>query len=463
MSDRRGGPGGSAASAPLDALVSGRGLPALIAALDLAEVGLRVAVATGPVESFEASERDQEGVIAATLDRLATPIDGMEGDQPEGPALPVRAHRPAPLLLDPAGAWAPQAEPSVLGIPAVPLAADSLRLLGTAGAMRAYLDRVMPLLTIGKTHSFGELVKRRLGRAALERLSDPLLRERYGVPALQVDAAIAAPGLNEALSRAGALSAAALAYSDRNVARETEVAPFGGWPALVQAALHRLKAYGVELLPGRVTALEQPDGEAGLWSVELSGGAVESPGSSVGGAARLGARSVILDAGREATAGAAAEFAAIEALLPHHTRIHAEIDIFSPDGVPAGTRAVRSLDGWALRVEASDGVAVARLAGRAEAADSAGEADPVALDALLAEAGLTPVDSAEWRIERAAAPFATIADRDRVLAELADRRRLAPTLLSVGRLLHGDDLGAAVAAADADAVVLRRHLLGLAD
>src|SRR5690606_15064284 len=137
----------------------------------------------------------------------------------------------------------PQSHPTVLGIPTVPLAAENLRLLGSGGATRAYMDRVTPLLTVGKTRSLGVLVNRRLGRKARERLVEPQVRERFGVAADDVDVAVAAPGLNEALSRAGSLSAAALAYLERFEASETMIEPADGWDALVRATLGRLESY----------------------------------------------------------------------------------------------------------------------------------------------------------------------------------------------------------------------------
>ncbi|MBN9613262.1 MAG: hypothetical protein J0H64_07360, partial [Actinobacteria bacterium] len=133
-----------------DALVIGHGLPALLTALDLAEVGLSVVVVGNGEDLPRGFELDPDGVLAAALRRVAAPLDGAS-DVPEAAASPSFASERAPLLLDPAGAWAEQAEPAVLGIPAVPLAERTLRLLGTAGAIRAYRDRIAPLLTIGKT------------------------------------------------------------------------------------------------------------------------------------------------------------------------------------------------------------------------------------------------------------------------------------------------------------------------
>ena len=61
----------------IDAVVTGRSLPALQTALDLAEVGLKVVVLGGG--TAEASkpwaERDPDGVIRAFAKRIASAVD----------------------------------------------------------------------------------------------------------------------------------------------------------------------------------------------------------------------------------------------------------------------------------------------------------------------------------------------------------------------------------------------------
>ena len=97
------------------------------------------------------------------------------------------------------------------------------------------------------------------------------------------------------------------------------------------------------------------------------------------------------------------------------------------------------------------------------AAGSRQEAVGERLEELLADAGLAPELDAGWRTRRVAAPFRTVDERDRaaaaVTAALADR----PGLVPIGRILHGDDLAAALGAAHDASVALRRELLGLAE
>jgi len=431
-----------------DAIVVGHGLPGLLTALDLAEVGLSVVVVGRGEDLPHDFEPDPDGVLAAAMERVAAPLDG-SGHEPERDALPSFAPARTPLLLDPTGAWAEQAEPAVLGIPAVPLAERTLRLLGTGGAIRAYRDRIAPLLTIGKTRFFGDLVRKRLGRAALERLSEPLLRERYGVPAERVEVAVAAPGLNETLSRAGSLTAAALAYSDRNVARETGAMPTAGWKRFRDVLLQRLVAYGVELREGAIAEIGGVGDESR--NVVLETGEV------------LRARALVLGFGDDPrSATAETSFSAITPeLAPAAWRVHAEIDILPVDGVAAGAVAVRTLDEWSLRIDGREDRDRAIL--RSAASNPVVDPDEAELAAILASAGAAAVADAEWRARVAAAPFRSVDERHRVEDALRVRLAEEAEVIPLGRVLHGDDLAAAVAWAHEAAVHLRRHLLGLAD
>ncbi|MFT4231552.1 MAG: hypothetical protein QM606_02070 [Leucobacter sp.] len=296
----------------VDAYVLGDGLPELAAALELAEVGLSVRVGV-PEQPSPAWRRlpdrgtpDPDGALRDLLDHVSAPLaaDASAAEHPAGPV----AVPPSPVLLrDASGEWAPQPTPAVLGIPAVPLSSRALALLGRGGATRAYLDRVKPVLTIGDARALGGLVRARLGRAALERLVEPLVHERFGLPADEVEVAIAVPGLNGALTRAGSLSGAAFALVERDVARETRIAPPGGWPALREALLDRLALYGVEFGDGSAVTVRRSAGGA-------SGGADRPGAASRGGRADVVAAGAAdpgaADPDTAGSAGAASDLAA---------------------------------------------------------------------------------------------------------------------------------------------------------
>ncbi len=466
-----------------DVLVTGSGPSAVLAALDLAEVGLAVELVVSPDDVWpDRPERDPDGAIAAALARIAAPVStehsGFAG------AEPVSAPRTAPMLRTPGGAWAPQAEPEVLGIPAQPLAREVQRLLGVGGALRAWLDRVTPVLTVGKTRSFGKLVRTRVGAAALSRLVEPAVVERYGVRADAVDAAIAAPGLNELLTRAGSLTGAALAYADRNVARETATAPRGGWLAARAAVLERLSLYAVILSDDpAVVARERDTG----WEIERASGAVTH------------ARGLVIDAGDRRGWGQGSQLLTADSdpgfriedqagashlAMPQASaeRLHAEIGIQDPfagelDSVAGKASGLLLVEfegaSWSVRL-AADPERVsgwtAQVAGPRRGLEGEGEgtgADPAdvlrQLDAVLASAGLERAAGAEWRVRSAPAAFATVAERDRADAELTTWRAQESERIAVGARLIDGDLGRAFSEAHREATVLRRRLTGISD
>lgn len=513
-----------------DVVVIGSGLPELAAALEFAEVGLSVVVVhpdsdTDPGRGIRVSPpahargdddrplRDPEGAIEGFLAQVAAPLSDpasagiapSEGSPapaaPQGAladASPVPSAPGAVLLRGAAGSWCPQPTPALLGIPAVPLSSRALAILGGGGATRAFLDRVKPVLTIGKTHALGRLVRSRLGDAALERLVDPFVRARYGVGPDDVEVAIAAPGLNEALTRAGALTGAVLALSERSVARETRIAPDGGWTAFGDALLERLGWYGVAVAEGPVTGVSRTgDG----WRVETGGSGLEAraivlgadgvPGSDPRADALLDALVSEADETDEAEeAGEAAPdgerreedavgTAAVGTAAVTRVRAHASFPIDAPalpavddDEAPGAGQpvAVQTVelpggDSWSVEIARSrSGSWWAHAAGPVRDPHAAGDAAAMRdARAAVAAADIALRSGEPERVEYRVAPFATAEDRDAAARELAELRERARSLLVVGAALHGDDLGAALADSRLAAVHLRRRLTGIAD
>lgn len=460
-----------------DVYVLGDGLPELAAALELAEVGLAVRVGIPDREEHDDTwgglddrgVRDPEGALRGLLDHVAAPLS--EGERPTEAAMPV-AVPPAPVLLRGAkGDWAPQPTPAVLGIPAVPLSSSALALLGGGAAMRAYLDRIRPVLTIGKTHALGALVRSRLGGAVLERLVEPLVRERYGVPADEVDVAIAAPGLNEALTVAGSLSGAALASSERDVARETRIAPRGGWPALRDALLARLSLYGATFSEEPATAVRRGGAEGDGRVTDDRDDDRMSEGWVIDeGGEQIAARALVVGVEGAHAAALVSESAGAPAeLVPQRWRIEGIARIADP-GLPvdhAGLPAVRTVtladgEAWSVRIGGSGGTPVSRAAGPVLTSDRAGgeEARNRVREAIEA-AGLRLEGGPVARV--AVAPYASIEQRDAVAERLELARAEEPGLLPLGAALHGGELAPAVADARRAAVLLRRRLTGISE
>ena len=194
-------------------VVVGGGISGLVAALECAKVGMRVTVLEasgafgGVVRSAEVggltldvgaeSFATRGGVVRGLLDELGL------GDQVVAP--------------NAAGAWvagvpgigaAPLPKGGVLGIPDNPWAPDVRRVIGWAGAWRAYVDRLRPPLTIGHERSLGALVRSRMGARVLDRLVAPVTSGVYSARPDDIDVDLAAPGLNAALTRTGSLGGA---------------------------------------------------------------------------------------------------------------------------------------------------------------------------------------------------------------------------------------------------------------
>ncbi|MCA0346126.1 MAG: hypothetical protein LCH31_03635 [Actinobacteria bacterium] len=458
----------------IDAVVTGRSLPALQTALDLAEVGLKVVVLGGG--TAEASkpwaERDPDGVIRAFAKRIASAVDQAPAEEAVAARL-VELPVSSPMLLQGAQ-WLPQAEPNVLGVPAVPLAAKTSAALGSGGAFRAYLDRVTPLLTVGKTRMLGALVQKRMGAKVRERLVDPQVFERFGATSAEVEAAVAAPGLNEALSRAGSLSTAVFAYADRNVARETRVTPVRAAEDFVAAALRTLEHYGVELRSEQAVSATVEDD---AWRILLEGG--ES----------VTARALIADAGESALASEAIA-PHVTSVMPNEARLYASMFIERPSWLAAGASAIAQVEDWAVVVESSLGEkGLDKLASTDLSSDAAPRGCAVHLrsgvsgvaEHMAAVEALQPDDSQHvaqvlsvlgLALRRdavsgdtivRAAPYRTIAQRHEAAEALAALEVSNSTLSVVGRAVHGDDQAEALAAAHVSAVQLRRRLLGLTD
>lgn len=266
----------AARAAERHVIVVGGGIGGLVAARECAKVGMQVTV-------LEAEATLGGAIGRAELDGLVVDA-GAESYATRGGhvralitdlGLTDRIVRP-----NSAGAWlvgapgveaAPLPKGGILGIPANPFADDIRRIIGWGGAWRAYVDRLRPPLTIGKEHSLGKLVAKRMGTKVRDLLVAPVTAGVYSAHPDDVDTEVAAPGLNEALTRAGSLSGGVTQLiADR--ADQAKKAPgsavealAGGMSALVDALEADLIELGAVIRTGlEVTAL---DSEGDAWTV----------------------------------------------------------------------------------------------------------------------------------------------------------------------------------------------------
>ncbi|MEY9952004.1 protoporphyrinogen oxidase [Leifsonia sp. EB34] len=198
-------------AAPTRIVVIGGGVSGLVVARECARPGFEVTL-------LEASGR--VGGSVAPLELGGITLDaGAE-------SFATRGGHVAALLAElglgddvvepnPAGAWVrngtrtvPLPKAGLLGIPSSPLATDVVAAIGWGGAVRAYLDRVLPVLKIGQERRLGTLVRKRMGSKVLTELVSPVVTGVYSADPDDLDVDVVAPGLNAALTRLGSLSGA---------------------------------------------------------------------------------------------------------------------------------------------------------------------------------------------------------------------------------------------------------------
>ncbi|HZW41571.1 MAG TPA: protoporphyrinogen oxidase [Agromyces sp.] len=237
-------------------VVVGGGVAGLVAALECAKVGLQVTLL---------ERRDELGGCVGRIE-----LDGLTLDS-GAESFATRGGAVAELLttlgleadvVDPnrAGAWlampgpdgrptaAPLPKTGMLGIPANPLGDDVRRIIGWRGAIRAYGDRLMPILRIGRAHSLGELVRTRMGTAVLDRLVTPISAGVYSADPDDLDVDVVAPGLNEAMTRAGSLSGGVGQLVEERRAGSAVRGLRGGMHRLVGALVAELHRFDVTIV-----------------------------------------------------------------------------------------------------------------------------------------------------------------------------------------------------------------------
>jgi oxygen-dependent protoporphyrinogen oxidase len=220
-----------------DVAVVSRDPAALVAAWECARIGLRVIVLEFPDAPLGEAPNNAGGVVAqlcGDLDLTATIYTPEEGEE------------------------------NIYGIPANPFSARVREVLGWRGAWRVYLDRLMPIMSLGNERSLHRLVRRRLGARAFRLLVQPRLASDLG---LNADVAVAdlIPGLSEATTRVGSLTLGVIEMMAANPSVIQRVEVTGGMPAL-RAALHeRLDYFAVtrhRVTDARVAPGAQPDDDA---------------------------------------------------------------------------------------------------------------------------------------------------------------------------------------------------------
>ncbi|MGT2425657.1 protoporphyrinogen/coproporphyrinogen oxidase [Amnibacterium kyonggiense] len=243
--------------------------------------------------------------------------------EPSGSAWVALEDRTVPL---PAG--------GVLGIPSSPAAADVVRVIDGRGAARAYLDRLLPVLKVGRYERLGPLVRARMGDRVLERLVAPVVENVYGADPDEVPVELIAPGLNAAITAAGSLSGAVLSLRAAAPAGAAAHSLEGGVHRLVDALAARVRSLGADVRTSAGVIGVHPRPEGGGFTVVTEREDVEADRVvlAVDGAAAL-------DLLRDAAPG----LAAMARPRPAETRaVVLLVEDARLDGAPRGTGVLRA-------------------------------------------------------------------------------------------------------------------------
>ncbi|TFD49864.1 FAD-dependent oxidoreductase [Cryobacterium frigoriphilum] len=516
---------------PVDVIVIGGGVAGLVAARECAHVGLRVTVVEatdalgGPVAGHELAGLHLDsgaesfavrgGTVSAFVEGLGL-TDQIVSPNPVGAwlHLPSTPYCKGPAAGPAAGSVSvPLPKAGVLGIPGSPLADDVRRVIGWRGALTAYLDRLKPVLTIGREHSLGELVLKRMGPRVLERLVEPVASGVYTASSNDLDIDVVAPGLNNALTTTGSLSGAVSMLRGGAAAGSSVGGLLGGMSTLVAALRADLELYEVEILTGtRVESLSrvQPAPQAAdaaspaAWTVALA--APAASGESAGASAAVDDDPTVTDPPAPLTARfviVATQGAQALSLIAPLDAAHAalsDLDWPAPTAVtltslvldapvldvhPRGTGVLVAADApgvtakalthvtakwpW-VAAAAGPGVHVVRLSyGRADEPNPTDDLDDTALQALALKDAATLLGvtleagqvrgfaRTEWR--DALSP-ATIGARERAF-RVREVVNAAPDLAIAGAWLSGTGLASVIPDAMAAAARIRHAALGL--
>ena len=209
-----------------DVLAIGSDLAVFAAALDCARIGLKVDVWIPKADENQgpANFSHRGGVVAEFLDQLGVAYE---------------------IIIPTPG------EEEICGIPGNPFSLRVRKALGWGGAWRVYLDRIKPVLTIGTEPNLGKLVRTRMGDAALEKLVNPVVLERYGLPADELNVDAVAQGLSQSMPRGGSVSNGVLELIAEDARIVQRVVVPGGAEAITAAAIAKLEYFAATV--SRVT------------------------------------------------------------------------------------------------------------------------------------------------------------------------------------------------------------------
>lgn len=245
----------------IDAIVIGGGVAGLVVARDLGKAGRRVIL-------LEASSRlggEVQRHTVAGIDIDAGAESFATRDETVATLATQLGLGSELVLPDPRGAWVVQADgyafplpkTGLLGIPGTAMSRDVIDVIGTRAALRAEMDSLLPGPIGAKEQKLGPLVRRRMGRAVLDKLVTPVAMGVHSAHPDDLDVDRVAPGLRQALLHQNSLARAVTALREQAAAGSAVAGIRGGVVRLVDELVADLETYGVDVrLDTRVTAYD---------------------------------------------------------------------------------------------------------------------------------------------------------------------------------------------------------------
>lgn len=448
-------------------VVVGGGMAGLIVARELLARGLTVTVLERS-SAFGGCVADHE-VAGLRLD------SGAESYSTRSDTVPALARQLglADRLVtpNPVGAWIrfpgkdpqhsamPLPRSGILGIPADVLDPEIVRAIGRAGALRASLDKVLPLGSLYKDEgvSLGEVVRARMGIDVLTRLVAPVVGGVFSADPDDLDVDSVAPGLRKMMKQHGSLGAAVGAMRAAAPAGSAVGGLSGGMAQLTAALTDELRAGGADLRPDSEALSIARSGPG--WTVATASGPVAADAlvMAVDGPGAVDLLGEALPRLREDRPQAVPGVALVTLVvdvpeLDAHPRGTGVLVAAGAEGVSAKALTHATAKWSWLADQAGPGSHVLRLSyGRAgqlgdEVADDAALYRAALADAsALLETTIDEADVVGWKVVRwnGALPHASVGHRDlvaRVRAAAASERHLEIT----GAWLAGTGLVAVI-------------------
>ncbi len=235
-------------------IVVGGGIAGLVVARDLAAAGVPVVLLEagdrlgGQVRRHRVGGIDLDAGAEAFATRTSAVAD-LAAELGLGPDIVAPEPRGA-WLYSGAGRALPLPATSLLGIPASPFDTAVAAIVGRRAAVRAGLDGLLPRQVGAASRTLGELVRRRMGAAMVERLVAPVTAGVHSAHPDELLLERVAPGLLAALAAEGSLGRAVRALRGPAVAGSAVAGIRGGIARLVDELGADLERRGVDIRLG---------------------------------------------------------------------------------------------------------------------------------------------------------------------------------------------------------------------